>query len=83
MPSDNATAISLDNTMMPTAPSGDDAISTLLWKATILVIHEVTLQHLLCCSNDTLTRILWEQLVVQTVTYIFVATLVFSWSHGY
>lgn len=47
----------------PTVPSGDDAqaISTLLWKATIAVIHEATLQDLLRYSNDAVHRLLEER----------------------
>ncbi|KAN0139069.1 hypothetical protein V8E53_003071 [Lactarius tabidus] len=45
-----------------TVISSDDekAYLTLLHKATIAVIHEVTLQDLLHCSNDAFIHILWE-----------------------
>lgn len=45
-----------------TLPSGNNekAYSKLLWKATIMVIHEPTLQDLHNCSNNPLICILWE-----------------------
>jgi hypothetical protein len=46
-----------------TVLSSDDekAYSTLLRKATIMVIHQATMQDLLHCSNDAFLRILWER----------------------
>jgi hypothetical protein len=55
------------NAALATVTSGDPSIdeaqadSRLLWKATIAVIHEATLQDLLRYSNNTMICILWER----------------------
>ena len=48
------------NTCAPVTSGDNDAILSLLCRATILVIHEVTLQDLLQCSNDAVHQILLE-----------------------
>ena len=49
------------DTCAPVTSGDNDAILSLLRRATILVIHEATLQDLLRCSNDTVHQILLER----------------------
>ena len=49
------------DTCAPVTSGDNDAILSLLRRATILVIHEATLQDLLQCSNDTVYQILLER----------------------